>query len=202
MMTRAADPHRSDEELARLAARSPDSPEGRNAAGALLGRYTRVVYRWCYGYVRDPYLAEDLAQDVLLRAYRNLGDFEGWGRFSAWLFVVARNLGLDAVRRQARRRREEEPAEMLPDPHSGPDAEFAAREAEAELLALIRGRLSTQEQDALWLRCIEKMPVDTITRVLGIPQASGARAVLQNARRKLRSALGGRYPALVGDDDD
>jgi len=202
MMARTADRNRRDVELARLAAHAPDSPEGRDAASALLGRYTRAVYRWCHGYVRDPDVAEDLAQDVLLRAYRNIGDFEGWGRFSAWLFVVTRNLCLDAVRQQARRRHDREPAELLPDPHAGPDAELDAREAETELLMLIQQHLSTQEQNALWLRCVEKMPVDTITRVLDIPHASGARAVLQNARRKLRAALGGRPPALVEEEDD
>jgi DNA-directed RNA polymerase specialized sigma24 family protein len=41
----------------------------------------------------------------------------------------------------------------------------------------------------LWLRCFEKVPVDEITRMLGITEASGARGVLQRARRRLRAAL-------------
>ena len=201
-MTADRHPEPSDEELALRAARHPDSPEGRDAACLVLGRYLKTVYRWCYGYVRDPDTAEDLAQDVLARAFSHLGEFEGWGRFSAWLFVIARNACLDAVRRQARRRAAPASVEDLPDPRSGPDAELAEQRAEEELRLLIDRHLSPQEQDALWLRCVEKMPVETITVSLGITQASGARAVLQNARRKLRAALGGHGPALVEADDD
>ncbi len=202
MMKPDAEDPRSDEDLALLAAGCPDSPAGRKAACTVLERYARVVYRWCYSYVGNVEQAEDLAQDVLLRAYRHLGDFEGWGRFSAWLFVITRNLCLDAVRRDARRKREEIELDRLADPAPGPEAELAARREEERTLSLIREHLSEQEQDALWLRCFERMPLDAITRVLGITQRSGARAVLQNARRKLRAALGDAHPlAREGDDD-
>ena len=57
------------------------------------------------------------------------------------------------------------------------------------LLELIQTALSPLDQQVLWLRCVEKMPVDGITRLLDIREASGARAVLQRARRHLRAAL-------------
>jgi RNA polymerase sigma-70 factor, ECF subfamily len=193
---------RSDEELALLAAASPDSIEGRQAACTVLGRYTTPVYRWCHAYVRDREQAEDLAQEILLRAYTRLGDFEGWGRFSAWLFTIARNICLDALRRNARRRPVAVEEETMADPRPGPDAELDASRAEQELLELIARHLSAQEQEAVWLRCMEKMPLNAITRALGIRQASGARAVLQNARRKLRAALGARSPLTPEDCED
>jgi RNA polymerase sigma-70 factor (ECF subfamily) len=202
MAARNPDQERSDEELALLAAHSPESLEGRSAACTVLGRYVRTVYRWCYGYVRDEGVAEDLSQDILLRAYRRLNDFEGWGRFSAWLYVITRNHCLDAVRRQARRRSEGDGVDALSDSRPGPHAELEAREAEEGLLDVIARHLTAQEQEVLWLRCLEKMPVPEITRVLGITQASGARGVLQTARRKLRAALGERCPDLVEGDDD
>jgi DNA-directed RNA polymerase specialized sigma24 family protein len=49
--------------------------------------------------------------------------------------------------------------------------------------------LEPQEQQAIWLRCVERMPVDDVTRILGVDGSSGARAVLQRARRKLRAAI-------------
>lgn len=192
---------RSDEDLALLAAVSPESMEGRQAACLVLGRWARTIYRWCYRYVGDPDLAEDLAQDALLRAYTHLGEFEGWGRFSAWIFAISRNVCLDGLRRRSRGR-EVGLAESLVDPRPGPDAALEADQAEEELLQLIQGHLSSQEQEALWLRCVERMSVGAITRSLGITQASGARGVIQNARRKLRAALGERCPSLPEGDDD
>jgi RNA polymerase sigma-70 factor (ECF subfamily) len=186
-----ADPHGgwSDEDLARTALLRSDDPEGRAAANSRLSRYTRTVYRWCYRLVEDPELARDLAQDILLSAYRNLGRFEGWGRFSAWLFVISRNRCLDALRKPALLADEPEGREILADPRPGPDRELEEREEEDSLLLLVRNRLTAQEQEALWLRCYERMPVDAITRALGIRHATGARAVLQSARRKLRAEL-------------
>jgi len=47
-------------------------------------------------------------------------------------------------------------------------------------------------REALWLRCFEHMPVDEIGRVMRLENASGARGLLQRARRKLRAALAQR----------
>lgn len=186
-----ADPYRdsSDEDLALLAARRRAAPDGRAAADALLARYAPVVYRWCYRMVEDPELARDLAQDILLSAYDKLERFEGWGRFSGWLFVISRNRCLDVLRKPALLRDEETEPGALADQRPGPDREVEEREEEEALLLLVRQHLTAEEQEALWLRCYERMPVDAITRALGLRQAAGARAVLQTARRKLRAAL-------------
>lgn len=197
------DPKRdpSDEDLARSALNDPDGIEGRRAACELLGRHRMTVYRWCRGMVHDPDDAMDLAQEVLLNAYRNLDKFKGWGRFSAWLFVIARNRCLDVLRRPSLLADEGKNPDSLADPRSRPDREIEEVEDEEALLNLMRRHLDQREQSALWLRCIEKVPVEMITRVLGIEHASGARAVLQSARRKLRAALARRGSEEEGVDE-
>jgi RNA polymerase sigma factor (sigma-70 family) len=74
-----------------------------------------------------------------------------------------------------------------PDPDHAQQLE--EREDEKRILALIRSKLEPNEQRVIWLRCFERMPVDEITRVLGLESASGARGLLQKARRRLRNAL-------------
>lgn len=168
---------------------SPEAASGKRAISELLGRYQERVYIWCYRYVRDHERALDMAQEVLLGAYRNLASFAGHSRFSSWLFVIARNRCLSELRRPALLYDAEADPELLAAPHGNPDQILAGKLAEDEILELIASHLEPQEQEALWLRCFERMPVDTITRVLDIREASGARAVLQRARRKLRSVL-------------
>ncbi len=178
-----------DDDLVALWRRDPGGPEGTPAAAELLGRYRRRVYRWCHGYVRDHEAALDLAQDVLLTAHQKIGSLRDGHRFGSWLFTVARNRCLAAMRRD--RRWESEPVEVdeLPTGSPTPEQDLLDRLAERRFLELLDETLTVREREAIVLRCFEKMPIDLITSVLRVEGASGARGLLQTARRKLRAAL-------------
>jgi RNA polymerase sigma-70 factor (ECF subfamily) len=142
--------------------------------------------------LRDHERALDLSQEVLLAAYRGLGRFDGRCSLGTWIFVIVRNRCLNEL---ARPRLLWDP-EVEPDdcttPTEDPERALLDREEEEAVLALIRRHLDPQEQKALWMRCFERMPVDAITVALDLRERSGARAVLQRARRKLRAALAQR----------
>lgn len=194
-MSRNAADDIPDEALLDRFRRAPDSADGRRAAGELLGRYRGRVYAWCFRVVGDHDRALDLAQDVLLKAWRALPGFAGRSRFSSWLFAIARNECLTAVRpRTLREDPHVDPIELLVE-HDDPPAVLVTREEEAAMEALIQDHLSPVEQEAIWLRCFERLPVPEVTRMLGLTHASGARSVLQSAREKLRAALERRRTA-------
>jgi RNA polymerase sigma-70 factor (ECF subfamily) len=176
-----------DRELLDRARAHAGTPTGRDAAGELLRRYRRAVYLWCFRYVRDHERALDMAQDVLLSAYQRMGEFEGRSAFSSWLFVIARNRCFNEMRNDARR----EDVDM--ETFESEDVSIEERieqEIQGRRLADAAARvLDTTEQRAIWLRYSERMPVDEITTILKLDQKTGARAVLQRARRKLKSAL-------------
>lgn len=186
--------------LLRQALDNAEPERGRRAASALLGRYRDRVYIWCLRYVRDHEQALDMAQEVLLSAYRNLGAFGGRSQFGSWLFSIARNRCLSELRRPSLLVDEGADPDDRADRQAPPDRELDERLAEEDLLELIRRRLEPVEQQALWLRCFEKLPVDEITRLLVIDEASGARGVLQRARRKLRAALAAERDRRGGQD--
>jgi RNA polymerase sigma-70 factor (ECF subfamily) len=167
-----------------------DGDRSESAAAELFGRYHGRVYAWCRRYRRDPDQALDLAQDVLLAAWRSLASWEGKAPFGGWLFVVTHHACLRAARARPLARDEDCELEDLPDPRPNPASELEDRQERDALLALVREHLDPQEQRAVWLRCAEKMPVDEITRVLGLQSATGARGLLQTARRKLKAARG------------
>ena len=168
----------------------------------MLGRYRDRVYLWCLGYVRDHDRALDMAQEVLINAYRNLGSFQGRSQFGSWLFTITRNRCLSELRRPALLVDEETDPDEGVAPQATPDRDLEERLDEEELRDLIGRSLDPVEQQALWLRCFEKMPVDEITRVLSIEETSGARGVLQRARRRLRAALAARDRKEGGWEDD
>ena len=179
----------SDEELVRRYQADPDGGAGRSAAGELLLRYHGRVYQWCYRMVREREQALDLSQDAMIDALRGLRSFEHRSRFSSWLFMIVRRRCLTALRPRVLRRDEDIPPEEIWDPRGGPEHEWIEREGETALARLIERHLDPREQEAIWLRCVERLPVDEITRLLRLDSASGARGLLQTARRKLRAAL-------------
>lgn len=177
-----------DEHLLRIAQGEGDAARRRAAATELVTRYRDAVYLWCFRYTRDRDHALDLSQDVMATVWEKIGTFEGRSKFSSWLFAVTRNRCIDASRRVDLLEDEFEAGEIR-DPSPLPDAMLEAGRDEDWLLRTIRAELEPQEQQAIWLRCVERMPVDDVTRILGVDGTSGARAVLQRARRKLRAAL-------------
>lgn len=179
----------SDWALVRTAQSSRESEAGRAAAAKLLGRYQRAVYLWCYRYARDHEQALDMSQEVLLRAWQALDSFTGKSKFSSWLFAITRNHCLNRAQHVGLLEEGESNLDAFPAPDHSPSRQLEEREDEERVYDLIRSTLERDEQRAIWLRCFERMPVDEITRVLGIESASGARGLLQKARRKLKAAL-------------
>jgi RNA polymerase sigma-70 factor (ECF subfamily) len=178
-----------DDVLVRAAQEDPGSEEARRAACVLLSRYRERVYAWCYERLRDPERALDIAQEVLLSAYRHLDSFEPRARFSTWLYAITRNRCISELRRPGLLYDDEADPDTLRDPAQDPAQQLAEKMTQEALLELIRAHLDPLEQEVLWLRCVEQMPLERINASLDLQQASGARGILQRARRHLREAL-------------
>jgi len=165
------------------------SPHSRQIATELLQRYQVKVFRWCARFIYDQDRALDMTQDVLMAAFENLHRVPREARFAAWLFVVTRNTCLGELRKMKVRQGQNVPVEHLVDHGNNPEDELLQRLEEEAFLRLLDTELEPVEKQALCLRCFEKMPVDTVTTVLGLEKTSGARGVLQTARRKLKRAM-------------
>ncbi len=178
----------SDEMLVTRYLGEPGSPAGRRAVATLFARYDARVYQWCLRLARDHDTALDLAQEAMLTALRDLGQFEGRARFSTWLYTVVRRRALRMLMRERRWLTDEVDADALQSPAPGPEETAANRDEESWVRQAAKELLEPIEAAALMLRCEEGLPVEEVTRLLALPGASGARGVLQSARRKLRAA--------------
>ena len=186
---------RPDDELVAAYVRDPEGVTGRAAVDALIARWSVPVYRWAHRIVRDRERALDLAQDSLLQMLGALPRYEPRGRFSAWLFVIVHHRCVAAVRPRSLRHDAEIDADSLPAAGPAPDEAHESAEERTRVFAAIDGVLGELERAALWLRAEEGMSVEEITRVLRLESATGARGLLQTARRKLRAALREGDPA-------
>lgn len=182
-------PNEKESELLRRALVDPNSQTSRQAASELLSLYQQRIYLWCLRYVREHEQALDLAQEVLLKAYQALSGFQGRADFGTWLFVITRNCCLSQLRRPSLLMEPTVDPDGIHSSQPDPEARLLASLDEERVLELINETLDPVERSALWMRCFECISVEDITHVLQLEEVSGARTVLQRARRKLRRAL-------------
>ena len=89
----------ADETRSLEAARAGDD----RAFHGLTARHERELLVHCYRMLGSIEDAEDMVQETFLRAWRNLGSFEGRSTLRAWLYRIATNVSLDALAKRRRR---------------------------------------------------------------------------------------------------
>lgn len=130
----------------------------------------------------DVALADDLAQETFLRAYKNLRSFRGEARFSTWIYRIAYN----CFRENARKRKEfvgidDEKLQMEQDPQT---VDPGLKHDLMHALSL----LPLQERSAVLLCCQNGLSHDEASRVLDIPLGTVKTNVLRG-REKLKRTL-------------
>lgn len=178
-----------DDVLALAYQRSPESREGRDAVSRLLARWRMPVYGWVRRFVRERERALDLTQECLVQAYRALPGYEARGRFGGWLFTIVHNRCIAASRLKPRIFEPDLDTDALASAEPGPEERFETEQQRDRVFAAMETVLTEDERTALWLRAWEGMSVEDITALMKFRGATGARGVLQTARRKLRAAL-------------
>jgi RNA polymerase sigma-70 factor (ECF subfamily) len=144
---------------------------------ALFAQHRLAVYRFLWRLVGDASAAEDLTQDVFLRALH--AEYRHDGRERAWIFEIARNLARDHARRAVHRGPTVEPVD-------GP-APFIDLALALEIRAAL-GRLSDDDREMFLLREVAGLNYGEIADVCGVtPDA--VRNRLHRARLALRRAL-------------
>ena len=127
--------------------------------------------------------AEDVVQDVLVRAYTRRGDLKEASKWRSWLFRIARNAVIDHYR--ARKPVDPLPAELI---EENPDGDDEAGQALARCLVPMLDELPPPYREALKLADIEGMRQRDVADRLGL-SVSGAKSRVQRARRMLRDVL-------------
>jgi RNA polymerase sigma-70 factor (ECF subfamily) len=150
----------------------------------LVKAHHRRVYSICYRFTGSPTDSEDLTQDVFLKVYGNLTNFDvSRGSFQAWLTTLTRNLLVDHFRRSRQQRvtdsidagwedsEEQSMAERLTDTQRSPHEQAAAKEIERMVQEALT-RVSPELREAVILRDLQDMDYKEIAMVLKIPEGT------------------------------
>jgi RNA polymerase sigma-70 factor (ECF subfamily) len=143
----------------------------------LVRRYQADVWRFAQHFTRDRALAEDVTQEAFLRAFRFLGTFRGDAKFTSWLFRIARNCAMDAVRART----------VHLDREPAPPADPADPQARLELQAALDA-VSDEHREPFLLIEVFGLSYQEAADVLGV-RVGTVKSRMHRARKAMMGAL-------------
>ncbi len=182
------------------------------AFASLVDPYRRELQLHCYRMLGSLQDAEDLVQETLLAAWRGLEHFQERASLRAWLYQIATNRCLNALRERGRRPKVEQtltappptryiepswlepyPDLMLPDLAPGPDARYEQREATQLAFVVGLQQLPERQRAALVLRDALGFRTEEVAAMLDVTPQS-----VKGALQRARAAIDERLPELEG----
>jgi RNA polymerase sigma-70 factor (ECF subfamily) len=172
----------------------------REAFQTLVERYQEKVYSICYGKVKDEQDAKDVSQDVFIKVFRYIENFNQESSFYTWLYRIAVNTSIDFLRKRSRRKEVDyddtiqtdedvEGGELLMPSKLGidPDKELGRKELREKMLEALDS-LSDKHRTILTLREVEGLSYKEMADVLEISKGT-VMSRLYHARQYFQEAL-------------
>jgi RNA polymerase sigma-70 factor (ECF subfamily) len=167
----------------------------------LLHRYRTPLVNFLYRMVRNREQAEDLAQEVFIRVYRARADYVPSAKFTTWLFRIATNLALNAIRDTRHQRMEVSlDAPMKVDLEEGDERpldvaeknpnieEHLVQEAQRDMIRHAIDRLPEKQRAAVLLHKYQDLDYGEISKILSCSE-SALKSLLFRAYETLRVEL-------------
>jgi len=174
-------PHLDDAIIALLRAGQPD-----DAFAQLVPAYRRRVFGIAYGILRDRGAAEDVAQEIFVKLWQGLGGYDGRAKLSTWIYAIARNASISALRKRPRGISLSDPAvaaeaDALESTAAPPDA------GDAQLWRAVEA-LPDRQRQVVTLFYQDDRTTEEVAEMLGIP-VNTVKTHLHRARARLAVAL-------------
>ncbi len=156
------------------------------AIGLLLPAFRRKVFGLAYSFLRDRESAEDVTQEVFIKIWRALPGYDGRASLSTWIYTIARNASLSALR--ARR-----PQSSLSDPEvlaavegTNPVPSVESIVDRAAILRLV-DQLPAKQRQVVMLFYMEARSHEEVATMLAMPVGT-VKTLLHRARARLSAA--------------
>ena len=152
------------------------------------GKFRRNLLNFFWRSGVSPFEGEDLVQETYLRLWKYRREYKPTAKLSTFLFLLARQVRLDALRSDTRRERREK------EWGSGrTDVQEAAPVGEREDVRRAVARLPESMRDVVELGVFQDLPYAEVSEILGIPVGT-VKSRMYNAIRKLKEMLDDKGP--------
>lgn len=143
----------------------------RTAWEELYDRYFDVLFRFCYGYVQDAALAEDVVQDLFIELPESLKKFDTTRRFKTWCFTLAANRCKNVIRNRDNRSRISQSISVSTTFREEHGKNLDIQTLKSEIKQVLAG-CSDKERELYHLRFEMDMNIGEIAEMMNIPEGS------------------------------
>jgi RNA polymerase sigma-70 factor (ECF subfamily) len=162
------------------------------AFGRLIKQHSPRIFQVAFRITRDEASADDVVQEACLRAYRRLDRFDGRAAFGTWLYRIAVNCAMDAMRKRQRSREIAElddasTSQSPPSMDPGPQRLAMSHEIAVRIDQVLE-RMSPMERTAFVLKHYEGRPLVEIAEIMDT-RVNAAKHAIFRAVQKLRGEL-------------
>jgi RNA polymerase sigma-70 factor (ECF subfamily) len=156
------------------------------AIALVVQAFRRKVFGLAYSFLRNREAAEDVAQDVFIKVWRALPGFDGRASLSTWIYTIARNASLSALRARRPQSSLSDPEVMgaveATDPAPSPDVTVDS----SALLRLV-DQLPTKQRQVVMLFYMEEQSHEEVATMLAMPVGT-VKTLLHRARARLSAS--------------
>ena len=162
--------------------------EDPTAFGLLVDKYKASIFSIAYSMLRNFHDAEDITQDVFIKAYKNLSTLRRWDNFLAWLCSIAYNMSRNRIKEQSRHKESERLGKKARKELNDHSVNSYREKQVFESLHEALDSLPDIYREVLTLYYLGGISGEQIARILSIPYAT-VRQRLSRARAQLREEI-------------
>lgn len=159
----------------------------RDAFEKLYKAYAARLFRYLFSMVGDANAAEELANDVMVAAWKGAAQFRGQSKPSTWLFGIAHHKALNELRRRHPQVVDIEEASEIASPVEGPDTAVTRHSLEQTVRGALQ-TLSPEHREVMELTFYQGLSYQEIAEIMQCP-VNTVKTRMFYARKKLQEAL-------------
>ncbi|MFI5128645.1 MAG: RNA polymerase sigma factor [Chitinophagales bacterium] len=171
------------------------------AYAGLVNRYQTYVFTLALRFTKNREDAEEVSQDIFIKAYRALADFKGTSKFSTWLYTIVNNTCITFLRKkrlQTHSLDNEGVFEVADSQDSGLRANLVEQKSRVAMVNSAIGLLGPDDAEIITLFYKSEQTLEEIAQILGL-ETNTAKVRLHRARTRLKEKMQQHFSEEVKD---
>ena len=172
-----------------------------NAYALLVERYKSYVFTLTFRFTKNREDAEEVSQDIFVKAYRSLADFKGTAKFSTWLYTIVNTTCITFLRKRrldVKSLDDERTFEVADSQDSGFRANLVEQKSRLIMVNRAIAMLNPDDAEIITLFYKNEQSLEEISQILGV-EVNTAKVRLHRARTRLKDKMEKHFKEEIKD---